>query len=95
MNEIECKRKVDIALKHLNKAADLLVEVKKMSSYDCPILALRYSIFCPDEIEVQIYTGLTKDFDEKAKREKYTDMFDQLVLRKGNLKFFKLVEAEK
>ena len=45
MNEIECKRKVDIALKHLNKAADLLVEVNKTSSYDCPILGLRYSIF--------------------------------------------------
>lgn len=95
MNEIECKRKVDIALKHLNKAADLLVEVNKTSSYDCPILGLHYSIFLPAEIEVQIHTGLTKDFDEKAKREKYTDMFDQLVLREGNLKFFKLVEAEK
>lgn len=95
MNEIECKRKVDIALKHLNKAADLLVEVNKTSSYDCPILGLRYSIFLPAEIEVQIHTGLTKDFDEKAKREKYTDMFDQLVLREGNLKFFKLVETEK
>lgn len=96
MIEKERQRKLNAALRHLNKAAYLLgkVTVKEPFEYSCPIIGIFYDTDCPDEIEVQLGTDIPEEFAAKAKLDKRSDMFDKLVLKKGNLKLFDVVDKE-